>query len=60
MYPLAKVIIYDNILIKKGVVKIAQIEFYQKENGKIPVSDFLQSLPPKLRAKAIKDIGARI
>lgn len=37
-------------------MKIAQIEFYQKENGKIPVSDFLQSLPPKLRAKAIKDI----
>ena len=53
---MTKVIVYDNFSIKKGVVIIAQIEFYQKANGKIPVSDFLQSLPPKLKAKAIKDI----
>lgn len=27
------------------------VEFYQKENGEIPLLDFLESLPPKLRAK---------
>lgn len=30
--------------------------FQVKENGKIPVLDFLYSLPPKLRAKAFSDI----
>ena len=53
---MTKVIIYDNVTIKKGVVKIAEIEFYQRENGKIPVYEFLQSLTPKLKAKALKDI----
>ena len=33
-----------------------EIEFYQKENGEIPVEDFLLSLHPKLRAKAYSDI----
>lgn len=32
------------------------IDFYRKENGKIPVQDFLYSLEPKLRAKAFRDI----
>ena len=34
-----------------------EIEFYQKENGEIPVEDFLYSLRPKLRAKAYSDIS---
>lgn len=33
-----------------------EIEFYQKENGEIPVESFLLSLSPKLRAKAYSDI----
>ena len=33
-----------------------KIEFYQKENGKVPVKEFLFSLSPKLRAKAFRDI----
>jgi len=32
------------------------IEYYQKENGKVPVEDFLLTLNPKLRAKAYSDI----
>lgn len=32
------------------------IEYYQKENGEIPVENFLLSLNPKLRAKAYSDI----
>ena len=32
------------------------IEYYQKENGEIPIEDFLLSLNPKLRAKAYSDI----
>jgi phage-related protein len=32
------------------------VEFYQKENGEIPVEEFLLSLQPKLRAKAYSDI----
>lgn len=32
------------------------LEFYQKENGTIPVKKFLESLPPKLRAKAFLEI----
>ena len=35
---------------------IFEIDFYQKQNGKIPVQDFLLSLSPKLRAKAFSDI----
>ncbi len=33
-----------------------EIEYYQKENGEIPVENFLLSLNPKLRAKAYSDI----
>jgi len=40
----------------KEVMKIFELEFYMKENGKIPVQDFLYSLNPKLRAKAFSDI----
>jgi len=32
------------------------VEFYQKENGDIPVQEFLESLPPKLRAKTFREI----
>lgn len=38
------------------MIKIFELEFYVKENGKIPVQDFLYSLNPKLRAKAFSDI----
>ena len=33
-----------------------EIEYYQKENGEIPVEDFLLTLDSKLRAKAYSDI----
>lgn len=33
-----------------------EIEFYETENNKIPVQDFLNSLDKKMRAKAIKEI----
>jgi len=33
-----------------------KIEYYQKENENIPVMEFLLSLPPKLRAKAYREI----
>lgn len=45
---MTKVIIYDNIIIRKEVTKIFELEFYRKENGKIPVQDFLYSLNPKM------------
>ncbi|MCD7827685.1 MAG: type II toxin-antitoxin system RelE/ParE family toxin [Clostridiales bacterium] len=32
------------------------IEYYKKENGNIPVLDFLLSLNPKMRAKAFSEI----
>ena len=32
------------------------IEFYEKENGKVPVADFLDSLSHKNRAKVASDI----
>lgn len=35
---------------------IFELDFYKKENGKVPVQDFLYSLEPKLRAKAFRDI----
>lgn len=41
---------------EKGVIENFELEFYVKENGKIPVQDFLYSLNPKLRAKAFSDI----
>ncbi|MGL6064848.1 MAG: type II toxin-antitoxin system RelE/ParE family toxin [Fusobacteriaceae bacterium] len=33
-----------------------EINFYEKENGKIPVIEFLEELDFKLRAKALKEI----
>jgi len=33
-----------------------EVEYYQKENGDIPVEKFLLTLNPKLRAKAYSDI----
>lgn len=33
-----------------------KIEFYQKENGNIPLREFLKSLSPRLRAKAYNEI----
>lgn len=33
-----------------------QINFYEKENGEIPVKDFLLDLDLKMRAKAFKEI----
>lgn len=47
------VIVYDNL---RGGNTISKIEFYQKENGTIPVCEFLKEVPPKMRAKAIRDI----
>lgn len=38
------------------MIGIFELDFYAKENGKIPVQDFLYSLNPKLRAKAFHDI----
>lgn len=32
------------------------VEFYQKDNGDVPVMDFLLSLQPKMRAKAYSEI----
>ncbi len=36
--------------------KVFGVDFYRKENGNVPVVDFLYSLTPKLRAKAFRDI----
>lgn len=44
------------MMVRKEVDRIFELEFYIKENGKIPVQDFLYSLNPKLRAKAFSDI----
>lgn len=38
------------------MIKIFELEFYQRENGKVPIQDFLYSLSPKLRSKAFSDI----
>ena len=32
------------------------VVFYQKENGEIPVQDFLMTVSPKMRAKAFSEI----
>jgi len=48
-----KVILYDNIVSKQiytrneAVCLEWTIEYYQKENGSIPVEDFLLTLNPK-------------
>jgi len=33
-----------------------EVEYYQRENGEVPVENFLLTLNPKLRAKAYSDI----
>jgi len=33
-----------------------KVEYYIKSDGTVPVADFLDDLPDKLRAKAIRDI----
>lgn len=33
-----------------------EVEYYQKENGDIPIFDFLLSLNPKIRAKVYSEI----
>ena len=38
------------------MAKNIEVEFYQRENGQVPVLDFLFSLSLKLRAKAFRDI----
>lgn len=52
---MTKVIVYDNMWGRRSG-KIFELEFYVRENGEIPVQDFLYSLNPKLRAKAFSDI----
>ena len=32
------------------------VEFYEQENGHVPVEQFLQNLDPKARAKAVREI----
>jgi len=39
-----------------GKVLTYDVEFYQKENGEVPVEEFLLSLSPKMRAKAFREI----
>lgn len=38
------------------MIQIVEIEYYEDENGKIPVMDFLSGLPHKLKAKCLRDI----
>ena len=35
---------------------IYTVELYKKENGEIPIIEFLKSLNPKMKAKALSDI----
>lgn len=44
------------ILRKDEVNSIFELDFYMKENGSVPVQEFLYSLSPKLRAKAFREI----
>lgn len=39
----------------KGESWMFQVEFYQKDNGDIPVEIFLKSLPPKLQSKHLRE-----
>lgn len=49
-------IVYDIIETRKVVERIPKIELYVTEDGKEVVADFLDSLPPKHQAKAIREI----
>lgn len=53
---LTKVIEYDNVQREEENKISVALDFYKKENGTVPVQDFLYSLSPKLRAKAFRDI----
>ncbi|MBQ8804766.1 MAG: type II toxin-antitoxin system RelE/ParE family toxin [Tyzzerella sp.] len=44
------------ITLRKKVNNIFKVEMYKKESGRVPVMEFLMSLSPKLRAKAVRDI----
>lgn len=44
-------------ILQRGDKKVEwKIEFYKKENGNIPVKEFLLPLPTKMRAKAYSEI----
>ena len=49
-------IIYDIIRIRKEVNLIPKIELYVTADGKEVMAEFLDSLPPKHQAKAIREI----
>lgn len=49
-------IVYDIIRARKDVTHIPKIELYATEDGREVVADFLDSLPPKHHAKAIREI----
>ena len=34
-----------------------QVDFYKTSTGKIPLTEFMDSLPKKLKVKAFSDIG---
>lgn len=53
---MTKVILYDNLGLEDGILMIYKVEFYCREDGKVPVKEFLLSLNPKMRAKAFSDI----
>ena len=44
------------ITFKGGEDTIYEVDVYQKENGRIPIKEFLEGLPSKLRAKAYRDM----
>lgn len=46
------VIVYDNIVLEKLVI----VEMYKKENGVVPVKEFILSLNNDLRGKAFREI----
>lgn len=60
---LTKVIAYDNtqlinayIIKERNINEKWKVEFYKRENGIIPVMEFLLTLSPKMRAKAYSEI----
>lgn len=48
---------YNNIRKKEKIVNKFTIEFYERENGEIPVEEFLLSLDKKMRAKILGIMG---
>lgn len=41
---------------REGSGSLWFVEFYEQENGHVPVEQFLQNLDPKARAKAVREI----